>query len=562
MCVILYNTDLVFSDKSISINLKNTRIRSMKLIENLHFNNIRGDITGGITAGVVALPFAIAMGLASGAGAIAGLYGAIITGFFAALFGGTGAQVSGPTGPMTVVMGIVVTYMISKYPETGLALAFTTVVMAGLFQILFGMLKLGRFINLMPHPVTSGFMTGIGVIIIIFQIPQVLGLYEIKGKPLEIFSQLGGVESYFANTGAITIALITLTLVYLLPKKIGKIIPAPLFALLAGTFILYFFPEYFSSKTELINNMLLGEIPTGLPSFQVPVFEWSIISDMVYYGAMLAILGSIDSLLTSLVSDEITRTHHKSDRELIGQGIGNTVSGLFGGLPGAGATMRTMTNVKAGGLTPISGALHAVLLLAIVLGGAQYAQSIPLAVLGAILVKVGTDIIDWEYLKGLISAPKSGALIMFVVLGITVFIDLMTAVGIGLVMASLIFLQRMTDVQLASIVSVQTIEEAAHLDEAHQELIRAGNTLFYQLNGPMSFGSAKGIVRDFSTKTNYNRVILDLSNVPIIDYTTSRGISEICNICIEKSADITIVGANTKVRHFLENIGIDKTILT
>jgi len=562
MCVILYNTDLVFSDKSISINLKNTRIRSMKLIENLHFNNIRGDITGGITAGVVALPFAIAMGLASGAGAIAGLYGAIITGFFAALFGGTGAQVSGPTGPMTVVMGIVVTYMISKYPETGLALAFTTVVMAGLFQILFGMLKLGRFINLMPHPVTSGFMTGIGVIIIIFQIPQVLGLYEIKGKPLEIFSQLGGVESYFANTGAITIALITLTLVYLLPKKIGKIIPAPLFALLAGTFILFYFPEYFSSKTEPINNMLLGEIPTGLPSFQVPAFEWSIISDMVYYGAMLAILGSIDSLLTSLVSDEITRTHHKSDRELIGQGIGNTVSGLFGGLPGAGATMRTMTNVKAGGLTPISGALHAVLLLAIVLGGAQYAQSIPLAVLGAILVKVGTDIIDWEYLKGLISAPKSGALIMFVVLGITVFIDLMTAVGIGLVMASLIFLQRMTDVQLASIVSVQTIEEASHLDETHQELIRAGNTLFYQLNGPMSFGSAKGIVRDFSTKSNYDRVILDLSNVPVIDYTTSRGIAEICNICKEKSADITIVGANTKVKHFLENIGIDKALLT
>ncbi|RUM82475.1 MAG: sodium-independent anion transporter, partial [Candidatus Thioglobus sp.] len=252
----------------------------------------------------------------------------------------------------------------------------------------------------------------------------------------------------------------------------------------------------------------------------------------------------------------------KSDRELIGQGIGNTVSGLFGGLPGAGATMRTMTNVKAGGLTPISGALHAILLLAIVLGGAQYAQQIPLAVLGAILVKVGTDIIDWEYLKGLVSKPKSGALIMIVVLGITVLYNLMAAVGIGLVMASLIFLQRMTDVQLASIVSVQTIEEASHLDETHQELIRAGNTLFYQLNGPMSFGSAKGIVRDFSTKSNYDRVILDLSNVPVIDYTTSRGIAEICNICIEKSADITIVGANTKVRHFLENIGIDKSLLT
>ncbi|RUM80975.1 MAG: sodium-independent anion transporter [Candidatus Thioglobus sp.] len=533
----------------------------MKLIENLHFNNIRGDITGGITAGVVALPFAIAMGLASGAGAIAGLYGAIITGFFAALFGGTGAQVSGPTGPMTVVMALIVTKYIAMFPETGLAIAFTTVVLGGLFQIGFGILKLGRFINLMPHPVTSGFMTGIGVIIIILQIPQVLGLYEIKGSTMGIFSQLSNVENYFLNTGAITIALITLAVVYLLPKKIGKFIPAPLFALVTGTLILLFFPQYFSSEVEPFNNMILGEIPTGLPSFHMPVWEASIILDMVASGLMLAILGSIDSLLTSLVSDEITRTHHKSDRELIGQGIGNTVSGLFGGLPGAGATMRTMTNVKAGGLTPISGALHAILLLAIVLGGAQYAQQIPLAVLGAILVKVGTDIIDWEYLKGLVSKPKSGALIMIVVLGITVLYNLMAAVGIGLVMASLIFLQRMTDVQLASIVSVQTIEEASHLDESHQELIRAGNTLFYQLNGPMSFGSAKGIVRDFSTKSNYDRVILDLSNVPVIDYTTSRGIAEICNICKEKSADITIVGANTKVRHFLENIGLDKSLI-
>ena len=551
----------------------------MKLIENLHFNNIRGDVTGGITAGVVALPFAIAMGLASGAGAIAGLYGAIITGFFAAVFGGTGAQVSGPTGPMTVVMALVVTQFVTFFegkidPLTGLiythdaalgaglAVAFTTVILGGLFQIIFGLLKLGRFINLMPHPVTSGFMTGIGVIIIILQIPQVLGFYDIKGSTLGIFSQLGQIEDYFVNAGAISIAVITMAVVYLLPKQIGKFIPSPLFALITGTLVLFFFPEMFSSNAEPINIMVLGEIPTGLPTFQMPAWEISIIVDMIAAGMMLAILGSIDSLLTSLVADEITRTHHKSDRELIGQGIGNAFSGLFGGLPGAGATMRTMTNVKAGGLTPISGALHAVLLLLIVLGGAQYAKEIPLAVLGAILVKVGTDIIDWEYLKGLISTPKSGALIMVVVLGITVFYNLMAAVGVGLVMASLIFLQRMTDVQLASIVSVQTIEEAAHLDETHQELIRAGNTLFYQLNGPMSFGSAKGIVRDFSTKSDYNRAILDLSNVPVIDYTTSRSISEICSICLEKSAEITIVGANIKVRHFLENIGIDKELIS
>lgn len=534
----------------------------MKLIENLHFDNIRGDITGGITAGIVALPFAIAMGLASGAGAIAGLYGAIITGFFAAIFGGTGAQVSGPTGPMTVVMALIVTKYIALFPETGLAIAFTTVVLGGLFQIIFGLLKLGRFINLIPHPVTSGFMTGIGIIIIILQIPQILGLYEIKGSTVSIFSQLSNVENYFNNTGAISIALITLALVYLLPKKIGKIIPSPLFTLITGTLIVLFFPEYFSSTTEPLKNMLLGDIPTGLPSFQLPVWESSIIIDVLASSLMLAILGSIDSLLTSLVADEITRTHHKSDRELIGQGIGNTLSGLFGGLPGAGATMRTMTNVKAGGLTPISGVVHAVLLLAIVLGGAQYAQAIPLAVLGAILVKVGTDIIDWKYLKNLKSAPKSGTLIMFVVLGITVFYNLMAAVGVGLVMASLIFLQRMTDIQVAGIVAVQTIEEASHLDETHQALIRAGNTLFYQLNGPISFGSAKGIVKDFSEKSNYNRAILDLSNVPIIDYTASRAIAEICNICQENLAQIEIIGANTKVTTFLKNIGVDSKIVS
>jgi SulP family sulfate permease len=534
----------------------------MKLIENLHFNNIRGDITGGITAGVVALPFAIAMGLASGAGAIAGLYGAIITGFFAALFGGTGAQVSGPTGPMTVVMALIVTKYIALFPETGLAIAFTTVVLGGLFQITFGLLKLGRFINLMPHPVTSGFMTGIGVIIIILQIPQILGLYEIKGSTMGIFSQLADVDYYFANTGAITIALITLAVVYWLPKKLGKFIPAPLFALMTGTLILLFFPEFFSSTAEPLNTMILGSIPTGLPSFQMPVWESGIIFDMLASGLMLAILGSIDSLLTSLVSDEITRTHHKSDRELVGQGIGNTLSGLFGGLPGAGATMRTITNVKAGGLTPISGVLHAILLLAIVLGGAQYAQSIPLAVLGAILVKVGTDIIDWEYLKNLRSMPKSGAFIMFVVLGITIFYNLMAAVGVGLVMASLIFLQRMTNIQIAGIVSIQTIEEASHLDETHQALIRAGNTLFYQLNGPMSFGSAKSIVKDFSSKSNYSRVILDLSNVPAIDYTASRAIVEICNICKENSAQIEVIGTNTKVKDFLKNIGVDSKIMS
>lgn len=533
----------------------------MKLIENLHFDNIRGDITGGITAGVVALPFAIAMGLASGAGAAAGLYAAIITGFFAAVFGGTGAQISGPTGPMTVVMSIIITQYIALYPDTGLAIALSVVVLSGLMQILFGALKLGRFISLIPHPVTSGFMTGIGVIIIILQIPQILGFYHIKGGVLDITTQLFDIQHYFVNTGAFSIAIITLLLVYLLPKKISKIIPSPLFALLFGTILLMLLPQFFTSNTEPYAMMILGEIPTGLPHLQMPIFKSELIFDMLISALMLAILGSIDSLLTSLVADEITHTQHKSDRELIGQGIGNTFSGLFGGLPGAGATMRTMTNVKAGGSTPLSGVLHSLLLLIVVLGGAQYAQHIPLAVLGAILVKVGTDIIDWKYFKSLLLVPKAGVLIMLTVLFITVFYNLIVAVAVGLVMASLIFLQRMSEVQLDNIVAIQTPEQAQNLAPHYQQMIQTENVLFYQLNGPISFGSAKGIVRDFASKTNYNSVILDLANVPTIDYTVSRAIATICNICQKKSAKITLINANQKVRPLLENIGISKDLM-
>ena len=533
----------------------------MNLTEKIHFNNIRGDITGGITAAIVALPFALAMGLASGAGAEAGLYGAIITGFFAAVFGGTPSQVSGPTGPMTIVMSLIVTQYVALYPDTGIALAFFTVFLGGLFQICFGLLRLGKYINLMPHAVISGFMTGIGVIIITLQLPQILGFYNIKGSTLNIFSELSNVGQLFSNMGAISLSIITLLIIYLLPKRITKVAPSPLIALAFGTLILLLLPGYFISDSEPYSQMILGNIPTGLPSFQMPTFELSIIVDLIASALTLAILGSIDSLLTSLVADEITRTQHDSNKELIGQGIGNAISGLFGGLPGAGATMRTMANVKAGGLTPLSGSLHAILLLVIVLGGGKFASNIPLAVLGAILIKVGTDIIDWNFLLRISKIPKVSVVMMTTVLLITVFYNLIVAVAVGLVMASLILLQRMTELQLNSIVAIQSIEQASHLDESHQELIKKGETLFYQLNGLMSFGSAKGLVRDFSSRTNYSNAILDLSNVPTIDYTTSRGIAEICEICKEKSIKIKVTGVNNKVNKFLINSGVDSSII-
>lgn len=362
----------------------------MHLIHGLHFDNIRGDIYGGLTAAVVALPLALAFGVASGAGPIAGLYGAIFVGLFAALFGGTPAQVSGPTGPMTVVMAGVVTQF-GHAP----AMAFTVVMLAGLLQILFGVLKLGRYINLMPFPVISGFMSGIGVIIIILQLGPLVGHASPGGG---ILIALADVPRAYASpvVAAAAVGALALFIVFVWPSRLGRIVPSPLVALVIGTLVAVF---------VLPGAPVLGEIPTGLPRPILPLFDLASVPLMLRAALILAVLGTIDSLLTSLVADNVTQTHHDSDRELIGQGIGNAVAGLFGAIPGAGATMRTVVNVRAGGRTPISGALHALVLLAMVLGLGGFAERIPHAVLAGILIKVGLDIIDWGYLQRIRRAP-------------------------------------------------------------------------------------------------------------------------------------------------------------
>jgi len=289
---------------------------------------------------------------------------------------------------------------------------------------------------------------------------------------------------------ALILGLITLAIVYFLPKKINKLLPSPLFSLIVGSILAVLFFQ---------QAPILGAIPTSLPHPQLPVilFDQEIITSMLKSALILAMLGTIDSLLTSLVADNITRTHHDSDRELIGQGIGNTIAGLFGGLPGAGATMRTVINVRAGGQTPISGALHAVILLAVVLGAGGFAKYSPHAVLAGILIKVGTDIIDWDHLKRIHTAPKAGVSIMFVVFFVTVLVDLITAVGIGMVMASFLFLKHMSDLQVESITAItEPNEESSLTDEESTILTEAnGRILLYHMEGPLSFGPAKGMVR-------------------------------------------------------------------
>ncbi|CDN15913.1 Sulfate permease [Richelia intracellularis] len=513
---------------------------------------------GGITAAIVALPLALAFGVSASrqVGAIAGLYGAIFVGLFAALFGGTPSQISGPTGPMTVVMATVFSTMIAKNPDNGIAMAFTVVILGGLFQILFGVMRLGKYITFIPYTVISGFMSGIGFIIIFLQIAPLLG----HPSSAKVIDSLANLPEYLTTPNPIAtgLGLLTLLIVFASPPKLNRIVPSPLIALIVGTVIsVTLFPDS--------NLPQIGKIPTGLPQIQLPVFSPNQIKDMVLYALMLATLGAIDSLLTSLVADNITRTQHDSDKELIGQGIGNCIAGLFGGLPGAGATMRTVVNVRAGGKTALSGVIHALVLLVIVLGAGKLTENIPNAVLAGILIKVGIDIIDWGFLKRAHRISLRGAGLMYGVLLLTVFVDLIVAVGLGVFLANLLTLKRLSDLQAEQIQAIVTPNEQILLSSAEKDILRQaqGRILLFHLGGPMSFGAAKSISRRLSIVEDYDVLILDLSEVPHIGVTASLAIENMVKEACEKRRSIFLVGASGKVRERLRHLELlDRLLAT
>jgi SulP family sulfate permease len=447
------------------------------------------------------------------------------------------------------------TSMFPDNPSHGAALAFTVVMLGGLFQILFGFLKLGKFINLIPHSVISGFMSGIGVIIILLQLDPLFG-YAAQSGPVESALTLPEILTH-PVTDDMLLAAMTLLIVFLLPQRINRILPAPLFALVTGTLVLVFW-----QGTEIVRAVedgrtvfhlggaaVLGEIPFGLPAPIFPTIELDLLANMVKSALMLAALGSIDSLLTSLVADNMTRSYHNSDRELIGQGIGNSVAGFFGGLPGAGATMRTVVNIRAGGQTPLSGALHALVLLAIVLGAGVVASYIPNAVLAGILVKVGYDIIDWDYLKRMRHISRGGVSVMATVFFITVFVDLITAVAVGMIMAAFIFMKRMVDLQLDSITAITNPGEESPLSAEESKILEQANgrILLFRVAGPMSFGAAKGMARRLAAFDQFDVLVLDLTDVPQIDYTSSRAVEDMLNGTQDRGREIMLAGCKKTV---------------
>jgi sulfate permease, SulP family len=528
---------------------------SIPLINPIGLRHWRGDLFGGITAAIVALPLALAFGVASGAGAIAGLYGAIFTGFFAALFGGTPTQVSGPTGPMTVVMATVVASLLARYPDTGLAMAFTVVMIGGLLQIVFGLMRLGQYITLLPYTVISGFMSGIGVIIVLLQLPPLLG-YAASGGVVGTIQQLPGFLSQ-PNWVALGLGLLTLLIVFAIPTKLNRFLPSPLVALVVvtGLSVVVF------GQADLPR---IGTIPRGLPSLRLPTFSLRELDDMLRYGLMLGVLGAIDSLLTSLVADSLSRTQHDSDKELIGQGIGNMVSGLFGGLPGAGATMRTVVNVQAGGKTSLSGIIHALVLLLVVFWAGPLTAQIPNAVLAGLLLKVGFDILDWGFIKRAPRISLKGTGIMYLVLFLTVFVDLITAVLVGAFVANVLTIKRLTDVQSDRIQAITDPSEGNNLTPAEQDILTQskGNILLFQLGGPMSFGAAKSISRRLSLVKNYQALVLDLSEVPTIGVTAALAIESMVQDAIKRDRNVWIVVKPGQVKSRLETLELQRCVTT
>jgi sulfate permease, SulP family len=520
-------------------------------INNIHFRHWRGDLFGGLTAAIVALPLALAFGVASGAGAIAGLYGAIIVGFFAALFGGTPAQVSGPTGPMTVVVTSVIAALVSRHPDTGLAMAFTVVILGGLIQILFGVMRLGQYITLIPYTVISGFMSGIGVIIIVLQLPPLLGHSGTGG----VVTTLQKLPAYLSdpNWVAVVLGLLTLLIVFTSPPKLNRIIPSPLLALVIVTLV-----SVVVFKDP--NLARIGEIPKGLPTLRMPTFSIPELADMLRYGLMLGVLGAIDSLLTSLVADSISRTQHDSDKELIGQGIGNMLAGLFGGLPGAGATMRTVVNVQAGGKTPLSGMIHALVLLLVVFWAGPLTAQIPNAVLAGLLLKVGIDILDWGFIKRAPRISLKGTGLMYLVLFLTVFVDLITAVLVGAFIANVLTIKRLSDVQSDNIQAITSPTGNHNLTAAEQQILTdaGGDILLLKLGGPMSFGAAKSISRRMLIVQNYQALVLDFSEVPTLGITAALAIESIVEDAIANHRHVWIVVSPGRVQHRLENLDFQR----
>lgn len=588
----------------------------------LDFSFFKNDLFGGLTAGIVALPLALAFGEQSGLGPAAGLYGAAFISFFASLFGGTSTQISGPTAPMTALSMIVVAGLLQAFEgrlEEALPVILMVFLLAGVFQVLLGVLKLGDYIRFIPYTVVSGFMTGIGVIILITQIPPALGFYAgeneaviEKFKPhaeelildrilkeeaedgilvLEEFREtidraekitiddinqealilaendgkgVVGALRYLPiaiekiNYVEFALTLLTILIIFGF-KRITTAVPSTLVALLLVSGGAYF---------TNFDYRLIQEIPMGFPKFQSSIFTEFKISAIVPYivtALMLALLGAIDSLLTSVVADNLTKTRHDSNKELVGQGIGNSVAALFSGLPGAGATIRTVVNIQAGGKTKLSGMVAGVLLFIILILLGPLASTIPAAVLAGILITVGIGVMDYKGIKALPKMQWSEKFILITVLLLTVFWQLVYAVAVGLVLAAIVFLKRMSDLSADRVVVSDLTLDTKEIPDWQSEISMNESlrkeVVIKRLNGPLFFGFTSHFRGMMSELPDMKIFVMRLDRVPFIDQSGVYALEAAIEELQKKNVVVALSGANKQVKSLLTKMNVIPDLL-
>ena len=578
-----------------------------------NFKYFKGDLFGGITAGIVALPLALAFGVSSGLGPSAGLYGAIFVSFFAALFGGTNTQISGPTAPMTAVSMVVIAGIIAAFDgdvTKAMPAILTIFLLAGLMQVGLGFLGLGKYIKYIPYPVVSGFMTAIGVIILITQILPSIGYYpkededfvnQFKPQAEEIILDnilkeeagegilvLEDFRQTIKNAENITQEQILKESQTLAAKEASgvlgtlKVMPRALtyvnwleLLLALGTIIIIFGFKRITTKIPstlvallVMSGIAVGfgldyrpieEIPSGLPIPNFGIFsEFSLtsITPYIFTALTLALLGAIDSLLTSVVADNMTKTKHKPNKELIGQGIGNSIAAIFGGIPGAGATIRTVVNINAGGKTRLSGMLAGIMLLLVLLALGPVASQIPAAVLAGILITVGIGVMDYKGLKAIPYMPKPEVVIMIVVLVLSSLWNLVYAVGIGLVIASLMFMKKMGDLT-AERSDVKSLKEEKWSDEIDFPNAMKESVFIKHIKGPLFFGSTS----DFQQLSKQipdtaTTVIIRMGRMQYIDQSGLYAMEDVLVDLAKEGKKVLLVGLLKQPKYMLERIDI------
>jgi SulP family sulfate permease len=500
-------------------------------------SNCSGDIMGGMMTAVVALPVAMAFGLASGLGAAAGMYGAMCCGLFASLFGGTKGQQSGPTGPVAVMIATLI-----ADSSGNLSVVFAAIILGGIFQIVAGKLGWGDLVRYLPYPVVSGFMTGIALIIVLIHVNPFFGIKGSK-QILETLSSFPEIPNHM-NMSGLGIAILTLLVVYGL-RFVSKKLPASLLALVVATIV---------SVVMKLDIPRIGEIPSQLPIPSLPMVDISMSSVILSGAVTIALLGSIDSLLTSLIADKILRSNHDSNKELVGQGIGNIAAGLMGGMAGAGSTTRTLANIDAGGRTALSGIVYSAIILCVITGLGKVAALIPMSSLAAILIVLGIGIVDWRSLKHMTKAPRSDVIVMSVVLFMTVFIDLISAVLLGMALASVLFVKKITDVHLADFVKLEAQSELAHLiDTVPDDALR--QSFVYTFNGPIFFGETKNLSRASKYAEKADALILNFQHAHhFIDQSCCYFLEDMVGNLRSAGKLVLILGLEGEIKNGLESM--------